>query len=184
MLRKCDRNPESCRVFEGATHEAIILHTATVVGEHPHSERRHFRHGGKGCSTAINRDCTGDPNIAQTSSDSGIENLLHDCGTVDGRLGIGHGDDRGVPTESRSAAASLDRFGFLATRFAQMGVDVDQSGADDASGGIEFECTLESEGFSIQFRIDAHNDPVGRNGDIGHPLAIAIDDSTATDDDS
>ena len=52
---------------------------------------------------------------------------------VDGRRGVGHGDDRGEAAERGAPAAGLDRLGLLPARLAQVGVQVDQAGRDDAA---------------------------------------------------
>ena len=65
-----------------------------------------------------------------------------------------------------------------------MGVNVDQSGTDDATGGIEFDCIIEPEKADIERRIDSHDDAIGGDGHISHTFADPIDDSTAPDDDS
>ena len=53
------------------------------------------------------------------------------------RLGVRHGDDGGETTEGRGPAPGLDRLRFLSTGLAQMDVQVDEAGRDDAAAGIE-----------------------------------------------
>jgi hypothetical protein len=45
--------------------------------------------------------------------------------------------DGGEPAERGGAAAGLDRLGVLAAGFAQMGVQVDQTGQGDQPGGVD-----------------------------------------------
>ena len=51
-------------------------------------------------------------------------------GRVDGRLGVGHGHHRGVAAERAGPSAGLDGLGLLPARLAQVGVQVDEPGAD------------------------------------------------------
>ncbi len=54
-------------------------------------------------------------------------------GRVERGLGVGHGDERAVPTEGAGASARLDSLCFLASGFAQMRVQIHESGADPAA---------------------------------------------------
>ena len=58
-------------------------------------------------------------------------------GAVDGRLGVRHGDDGGEAAERGGPRAGLDGLGFLAPGLAQVRVQVDQPGRDDAAAGVE-----------------------------------------------
>ncbi len=53
------------------------------------------------------------------------------------RLGVRHRHDRGEPAERRGARAGLDRLRLLASRLAQVHVEVDEPGRDDAAVRLE-----------------------------------------------
>ena len=66
-----------------------------------------------------------------------VEDRLHDRGVVDRRIGVRHADDRGAAAERRRARPGLDRLAVLATRFAEVHLDVDEPGRDDTTLGVE-----------------------------------------------
>ena len=66
-----------------------------------------------------------------------LEHRLHDRGVVERRLGVRHADHRGATTERRGPRAGLDRLGVFATRLAEVHLDVDEPGRDDAALGVE-----------------------------------------------
>ena len=130
------RDAEARGVLEGAAHEPRVLHAGAVVGEEAHAERRHLRHRRQLLAGAADGDGTGDVDVAQRGG-AELQHLAHDGGAVDRRLGVRHGDDRGVAAERGGPRAGLDRLGLLAARLAQVGVQVDEAGADDAPAGVE-----------------------------------------------
>ena len=92
---------------------------------------------GASCSPArSDGDGAGGVHVARRGA-AEVEHLLHDAGAVDGRRGVGHGDDGRVAAERRASGAGLDGLGLLLARLAQVAVDVDEAGADDAAGGVE-----------------------------------------------
>ncbi len=56
---------------------------------------------------------------------------------VQGRLGVGHAGHRRDAASDSGSRAGLDRLVFLAARFAQVDVHVDQSRADDQTSGVQ-----------------------------------------------
>ena len=66
-----------------------------------------------------------------------LEHLAGHRGRVDGRDGVGHGEDARVAADRGAAGAGLDGLGLLLARLAQVGVDVDEAGAHDAAAGVE-----------------------------------------------
>ena len=59
-----DDHAEVGGVLEGAPHHTRVLHSAPVVGEHPHSERGHFGERSKPLAVASDGDRTGDGDLA------------------------------------------------------------------------------------------------------------------------
>ena len=65
-----------------------------------------------------------------------------DCTTAASSSGgsvFGMHDHRGAPAERGGARAGLDRLGLLAARLAEVHLDVDEAGRDDAALGVEHE---------------------------------------------
>ncbi|HSV15060.1 MAG TPA: hypothetical protein VLI90_12445, partial [Tepidisphaeraceae bacterium] len=56
---------------------------------------------------------------------------------VERRLGVGHAADGGEPAGDSGLRAGLDGFLFLVAGFAEVDVDVDQTGGDVATGGVD-----------------------------------------------
>ena len=75
--------------------------------------------------------------LAQPGLAALLAHELDDRHAVLRRVGVRHRDDRGEPAERRGAAAGLDGLGLLLAGLAQVHVQVDEAGADDAAGGVE-----------------------------------------------
>ena len=70
-------------------------------------------------------------------ADGVIEHLANHRRAVHRRLGVGHRDDGRVAAKRGGAGARLDGLGFLAAGLAQMGVQVDEPGRDDAAARVD-----------------------------------------------
>ncbi len=116
---------EAGRVFHDAAHQGGILHAAPVVGEDPHAHRGEFAHGGEQRSGTIDRH-GGRRNDFAGCTLCESEHVADNRWTVHRWAGVGHGDDRAVPTQSGTACARDDGLGFFSARLAQVRVEVDQ----------------------------------------------------------
>ena len=83
------------------------------------------------------RDAAGRQHFAQTGLLALGPHELDDATRVLRRVGVRHRHDRRESAERRGPAAGLDRLGLLATGLAQVGVEVDEAGRDDAAAGVE-----------------------------------------------
>ena len=98
-------------------------------------------------------------------------------GRVDRRLRVGHGHNGREAAERGRPGARLDRLGLLAAGLAQVGVQVDQPGADQAAGGVEHPRPVG--------RVDGigHRDDLGAgDGDVAGDHTGRADDGAAADD--
>ena len=166
-------HPQSGGVLHGPAHEPGILHAIAVIGEQAHAQRGHFGYGGQPVPLAAHSDGARGVHIARCRA-AQRQHFLHHRGTVDGRVGVGHGHHRAEPAPHGGPAPRLDGLGLLGTGLAQMGVHVDQSGGHHAAGGVQRLITR-------QIGADG-NDAVVVDHHIGHPLAGLIDHPPALDD--
>ena len=103
----------------------------------------------------------------------------HDLGVVERRRGVGHRDDSGEPAERGGAGAGLDGLGLLLARLAEVDLDVDEPGRDDAAFGIE--------DLRTHRRVEARPDlldPAVAHEHVGDLVALArlVEDATTPDD--
>ncbi|CAB4640255.1 unannotated protein [freshwater metagenome] len=184
MLSEHDGLRQPRRVFERPTHESVVLNATTVVGEDADTRCSEFGHRRQRIAFAADRDRPRGTNIAQARSDSCIENLANDRNRIDGWFGVRHSDNCGVAAERRRPTASFNRFGFFATRLAQVSMDVDKPRSNHASGGIDGRGIVQTEFVEIECSSDCSDCPVGSHRDIGNSFAGAVDNETAGDDPS
>ncbi len=157
-------------VLEGPAHHPGRLDAGPVVGEEAHAERVELPHRGeRGAGPAL-RDAAGGVHVAHRLR-AGAEDGRDDGRVVEGRLGVGHGDERGVAAERGGARARLDRLGFLVAGLAQVRVQVDEAGRDDAAVRVE-------DAVGVESRPDGGHDAV-LDTDVGGPLTGRVDDATA-----
>ena len=79
------------------------------------------------------------------------------------------------PPSAAAAAAGLDRLGVLVARLAQVHVQVDQAGGDDAAAGVE------DPSGPVEPGRRPRRPPVA-DQHVGDPLATAVDDAPALDE--
>ena len=124
-------------VFEGPSHQLRILHSRAVVGEQSNTGVAQFAEGREVLPCASDGDAPRRHHLAESSPTALFPNEVDHDARVVRRFGVGHGHHGGEPTECCGPRAGLDGLGLLATGFAQVNVQVDQPGGDDASGGVE-----------------------------------------------
>ncbi len=129
-------DPEALGVVEGAPHERPVLHAGAVVGEEGHPEGRQLAERGQGLAGAPDGDGTRHRDLGRAADTEGQHLGCHP-GRVDRRLRVGHGHNGREAAEGGRPGPGLDRLRLLAAGLAQMGVQVDQPGADEAAGGVE-----------------------------------------------
>src|SRR5207302_10288504 len=100
-----------------------------------------------------------------------LEHLADDAGRVDGGIGVGHGDDRGVAAQGGGPGAGLDRLRLLATGLAQVGVAVDAAGRDGTPARVE---RAGSAAARLEAGTDGDDRPVAHEH-VGRPGAGAVD---------
>ncbi len=128
---------ESAGVLHRPAHQQRVLYAGPVVGEQADAGIGELTERGELLTTATDRDAPAGIDVAEPGSDPCVTNELDDAASVGRRLGVGHRHHGRVAAEGGRAAARPDRLGILATRFPQMGVEVDEAGGDDAVRGIE-----------------------------------------------
>ena len=86
---------------------------------------------------APDRDRRRGQHLAQPGAGGLLADEVDHLHAVLRRVGVGHRHDRGEAAERGRPAAGLDRLGLLLAGLAQMGVQVDEAGADDAARGVD-----------------------------------------------
>src|SRR5581483_8953217 len=109
----CKGDAEPRRVLERASHQPAVLHAAATDG-----------------------DRAGDVDVAEAGL-AQVEDLAHDPGAIDRRIGVRHRDDRGEPAERGGARPGLDGLGLLVAGLAQVRVEVDEPWGDHAPGCVD-----------------------------------------------
>ena len=93
-----------------------------------------------------------------------------------GGVGVRHRDDRGEPAERGGAGAGLDRLGLLRARLAEVDLDVDEAGRDDAALGVEHRRARPAR----RARADLGDHAVAHEH-VGVALAGLVEDAPAAD---
>jgi len=134
-----DHSVEGPDVLQGAAHQGGVGHAGTVVTEHPHTRGRvgHRAELGQLRTRPSHRDRTDRRHIDQPGLAAEPPHLLDDACGVGGRVGVGHGEHRGVPAERGRRRPGRHGLGILAARFAQVGVQVDQAGQQHRAGSVD-----------------------------------------------
>ena len=133
----CEHDVKVEGVLHDPAHEERVLNAISVVGEQPYTAGCELRDGGHTLAGPLERQAAGGKHLAEPCLLAPATNLLHDRYGVLRGLGVGHGDDRREPTQCRCARAGLHRLGLLAPRLAEVHVEVDKAGGNDAARGIE-----------------------------------------------
>ena len=170
------RHPEPLGVVEGTPHQRAVLHAGAIVSEERDAQCRQLGQRRQRVAGPSHRDGAGHRHLGHAADAEG-EHLGRHPGRVDGRLRVGHGDDGGEAAECSRPGAGLDRLGLLVPGLAQVGVQVDQPGADQAPGGVEHP--------RARWRVDrpGHRHDVGAgHGDVGPGQSGGSHDGAAADD--
>ena len=127
---------EPGRVLQGPSHHPGVLHTGAVVGEHPHSQPDQLGHGHQVDAPTAHGDGRRGVHVAARPG-AEVLHLAHHRRAVDGRVGVGHGDHGGEPTQGGAPGAGLDGLGVLPAGLAQVDVQIDQSRRHHAAGRVQ-----------------------------------------------
>ena len=134
---------------------AAVLHPGAVVGEESTPSAASSAMGARAwpARPTVMAPATDTSAMQPTPS---VEHFGRHSGGIDGWLGVGHGDNGREAAEGRRPGPGLDRLGLLTPGLAQMGVQVDQPGADQAAPGVEHQ--------GARRRVDriGHRDDVAR----------------------
>ncbi len=168
--------PEPLGVVEGAAHERAVLDPGAVVGEERDAERSQLAERRQRVTGPADGDSAGDGDLGG-GGPAQVEDLADHPGRVDRRLGIGHRHDGRVATERGGAGAGLDRLGLLAPGLAQVRVQVDQAGPDEAAAGVEHGGALRRVD-----RVVGRDHGVAGDGDVGPGQSFGADDRPAAHD--
>ena len=149
-----------------------------VVGDGDHAgvleraDRREFLPG-----EALG-DRAGGEDVDLGQSLGAVLNQRHRAGVVDRRAGVGHADDSGETAPRRRRRAGADGLLGRLARLAKVNVNVDQPGADNLAGDVNFRRTIRS----FAKHISAHGDhfPVGNQQVGGFVEAVCGIDETAS----
>ena len=159
-------------VLERAPHDAGVGDTSTVVGEDADTEGVELPHRRELPAATTLGDAARRHHVARRLAACG-EHGRDDGGVVERRLRVRHGDDGGEASESGGAGAGFDRLRLFVAGLAQVGVQVDEAGHDEAPGGVEY---------GRAFDTPAHGgDDAALDEDVRDPVAGRVDDASAFD---
>ncbi len=129
---------EAGGVLQGPAHEAGVLHAGAVVGEQPHARGRPSRPSAPGARPARPTVMApADVDVAQrggrpssrTSRTTAAQSM---AGSV-----LGMATTAVKPPRAAARRAGLDGLGLLPAGLAEVGVQVDEAGRDDAAAAVE-----------------------------------------------
>jgi hypothetical protein len=134
-----DDTTEGRDVLKGTTHEERVSDTPAVIGKDRDSgfASRHPTNIGELHAVEVVSDGANRSDLDKASTATQLGHHFYPLRCVRDRRGVGHGVDCSETAGSRRSRAGQDRFGRLAARFAQMRVQVDQSGKGDESCAID-----------------------------------------------
>jgi hypothetical protein len=133
-----DGQVEHLGVFDGAAHEFVVLDAVAVVGDGDDAGAFERADGGEGLALHADGDAAGGENFHDGVAANGVVDVLDGAGVVgDGRR-VGHAHDGGEPAGGGGAGAGGDGFLMRLAGLAEVDVDVDEAGAGDEAGGVDF----------------------------------------------
>lgn len=132
-----DRLAQPCAASKRFRHQSVVRDTIAVVAESKRPRLRHPREVSKGAPLPPLGDAADrmDPTLGDFIRAS--PNPADDLGVIQRRLGVGHASDSREPACNGGGRSALDGFFALATRFAEMHVQIDESRHDQQTRRIE-----------------------------------------------
>ena len=134
-----DHAVEGPHVLQRPAHQPAVGHTPPVVGEHPYGGPRPGHQAELGqfgaAQSLADRAHRDDLGVAVPPADVG--QMLGRLGGVGDRIGVGHRQHGGEAAAGRGPGAGGDGLGVLPAGFAEVGVQVDQSGQRNEAGGVD-----------------------------------------------
>ncbi len=169
------RDAKAFGVVECPAHEGAVLDTCTVVGEQRQPEVRKLAQRRQRVPGATDRDgpCHGD--LGGAARTEGEDFRRHGRG-IDGRLRVGHRDDRRVTTQRGRPRPGLDRLGLFPSRLAQVRVEVNEARTDQAPDRVQ---DARAGGWLNGFVHPDHG--AGRHCDVAPGKALGTDHRPAAD---
>jgi len=107
-----------------------------------------------------------------------VLNQRHRAGVVDRRAGVGHADDSGETAARRRRRAGADGLLGRLARLTKVNVNVDQPGADNLAGDIDFRRALRR--LAKRITADGGHFPIGKQQVGGFVEAVGGVDEAAT----
>jgi hypothetical protein len=132
-----DRDAEVPRVEEGAAHQLGVPDRQAVVRDRHRAGAHHLADLGQALPRQPLRHRADRVDARPAGAPRLGDDVLGHRPVVVDRIGVGHAGDAGEAARRRRPRAALDRLLVLLPRLAQVDVDVDEAGADDAAGGVE-----------------------------------------------
>ena len=134
-----DDAAERLDVLQGAAHDPRVRDAVPVVGEDPDPGPR-ARHeaqlgqllAGEGLGDGADR-----LDVDEVRRPTEVVDVVRGLGGVGDGGGVGHGEDRGETAGGRRLGSGGDGLGVLAARFAQVDVEVDETGQRDQAVGVD-----------------------------------------------
>ena len=136
------RQVEHRGVLQRAPHQVVVLHALPVVGDGDHAGILERADRCQLLAGDALGDRAGDEHVDLGRTLRAILNQRHRAGVVDRRAGVGHADNSGETAARRRRRAGADGLLGRLARLAKVNVNVDQPGADDLAGHIDFRRAL------------------------------------------
>ena len=139
--------------------------TRASATHRPSSEKTRTLRPGAGHETELGKPGAGQASghgadwlhVDQAGRPAEVEDVLRRFGRVGDRCGVGHGEHGGVAADRRGGRAGGDGLGVLAAGFAQVGVQVDETGQSDEPVGVD---DLRARARAVTERADGVDAPV------------------------
>ena len=126
-------------VLQGPAHQSRVGDAVAVVGEHPdlgsgagHQPQLGELRPGKPLAHRTDRD-----HLGRAGRPAQRGQMRGGLGGVGDRVGVGHGQHRGVPAARRRPRTRGDGLGVLAPGLPQVGVQIDQAGQRHQPVGVQ-----------------------------------------------
>ena len=134
-----DHAVEGPDVLQRPAHQPGVGDTPSVVGEHPYAGPRpgHQAELGQFRPAQSLADRTHGYHLGVAVAPADVGQVFGRLGGVGDRIGVGHRQHGGEAAAGRGPGAGGDGLGVLPAGFAEVGVQVDQSGQRDQTGGVD-----------------------------------------------
>ncbi len=137
------------QVLHGPAQQPGVLDRFSVVGEHPDPGRQQLVEAGQADAFHAGGDAPGGDDFDEARPPAPIRYVTGQMPGVGGGVGVGHGHHRRVSAGRGGRRAGGDVLLPFLAGFAQMGVEIDEAGAEQQSGEVDHPVGVRGPGASL-----------------------------------